>query len=297
MKQRFLVSVLLLPITAWSEPVIKEEVATTRMPLEKPEGQGVFGLTLTNFREDLLEDTVVDWDEVDQRIDQWFENAKTKFPVDFKKNADKWEELRIKTQQEARETLAPIEDAWKQSANKACDGFLASEKGFYDAKPQLLIRGTYRYHEGQRERSGVVPAWTIDPAVPENVKLIEGTQSHDTGEVMVKASGMAHPIFRFQASWKVFMHASPGPASPEVRAIGRIASPEISAWVTPFFEGEHGWEITKKFFNEDAVDEKIGPVRITVGNSAMSGHSGITVGFKFPALTDKQSHPILRAGQ
>lgn len=292
---------LLILLSCWSlagagEPKQIEEAASTRFVITRPDEGGVFVNVLRSLRELKDSERPFDWKEVDEKIDKWFTEAETRFPEDFKNNAGKWDTLREQTKRDARIALTPVEEAWKDSVNLTASKFVTSEAEFYDRKPTLLISGTYRYFEGNRDRSGVNPSWELDDATLINVAGIEGEDTYDTGKIILNAAGINRPMFSLKCVWTLSLKASIDPDSLDVRAIGAVNTPEISAWITPRFTGESNRKITLTWGNFDKTTTPIGPVKLFIGDTQISTSLGLGTGFTYEALDTHAPKPTLHAG-
>jgi len=278
-------------------PEEKQEVATARLELARPGNGGVFAKTVRDFRREKFDARPFEWKEVDEKIDTWFEEAKTRFPGDFQKHGANWDHLRAQTKKQAREALAPVEQAWKDSVSRAATAFRASEAAFYARKPALRIRGTYRYLDGQRDPSTIMPAWELDPPELLDAAPIAGSDTHDTGPIVLKASGLGHPVVSLKCVWTVSLEASIDPESRAVRTAGRVQSPVIEARADPRFDGKSHREIATTWKSFDKSSTQAGPIKLTIGDSSITSKMGIGLGFTYPALDSKLPMPTLRAGE
>jgi hypothetical protein len=297
---KFSTAVLILlpcwPLASAREPEQQQENASTRLVITRPDEGGVFVNVLRSLRELKDSDHPFEWKAVDEKIDKWFTEAETRFPEDFKNNAGKWDTLREQTKRDARVALTPVEDAWKDSVNLTASKFVTSEMDFYDRKPTLLISGTYRYFEGNRDRSSVKPSWDLDDAKLINAAGIEGEDTYDTGKIILNAAGINRPMFSLKCVWTLSLKASIDPDSLDVRAIGAVNTPEISAWITPRFTGESNRKITLTWGNFDKTTTPIGPVKLFIGDTEISTSLGLGTGFTYEALDTQAPDPTLHAG-
>ena len=289
---------LLAPPAAAAEPAEKQEAASARLVIVRPGEGGVFAKTLRNLRRQKSDTRPFEWKEVDDKIDDWFQKAETRFPEDFQKHRDRWEELRAESRRQARVALAPVEQAWQDSVTRAADAFRASEAAFYAGKPTFVIKGSYRYLDGQRERSSIDPAWKLDPVELLDAPAIAGSDTHDSGPIVLRAAGLDRPIVSLQCVWTVSVKAAIDPESLEVSPVGRVNTPEIDAWLRPTFDGETHRKIAQTWGNFDGNSTPIlGPAKIVIGNSRLTSSSSVDLGFTYPALDFAAPMPTLRAGR
>ena len=291
----FLLSSLSPPASA-AEPLLKEETASTKLAITRPDEGSVFADILRSHRSQKDEDRPFEWKEVDEKIDKWFTEAETRFPEDFKKHAGNWDSLREQSKRDARAALNPVEEAWKDSVNLTAIKFEASETDFYARNPSLQIRGTYRYFEGKRDISGVDPSWEMEHAELVDAANIHGEDTYDTGEIVIKAAGLDHPMFNLKCVWNFSLEASIDPDSLEARAIGAVNTPQIRAWVAPRFNGESDRKVTLSWGYYDKTITPIGPVKLTVGDMRISTSLGLGTGFTYSALDSNARRPKLEAG-
>lgn len=286
----------IFPLVGAEEPRQKEETAGAKLAITRPDEGSVFANDLRELRALKVEERPFEWKEIDEKIDKWFTEAETKFPEDFKKHANNWDALRERSKRDARTSLQPVEEAWKDSVNLTAIKFEASETDFYARNPSLLIKGTYRYFENQRDISGVKPSWVLERAKLSGAAKIHGEDTCDTGEIVLKAAGMDHPMFNLKCVWNFSLEASIDPESLDARANGSINTPEISAWVDPRFDGKSSRKVTLSWGYYDKTVTPIGPVKLTVGNTRISTSSGLGTGFTYSALGAETHKPELRAG-
>jgi hypothetical protein len=281
-----------------SAPATKQETATARRVMVRPGAGGVFAKTLRNFRRQDSEQRPFEWREVDEKIDDWFLKARTHAPEDFQKHRETWDELRAETRRQARVLLAPVEQAWKDSVHRAADAFRRSEDAFYDGKPTFVIKGRYRYLDGQRERSSVDPAWKLDPVLLQDAPAITGRDTHDSGALVIRAAGLDRPIVSLQCVWTVSVEASVDPESLDVLPVGRVNTPVIDAWLRPNFEGKTHRKTAVTWGNFDGSSTPIvGPIKLVIGDSRLSTSSSVDLGFTYPALDFQDPMPTLHAGR
>lgn len=278
------------------EPEQKEEKASTKLVITLPDDGSVFADILRSHRSQKDEARPFEWKEVDEKIDKWFTEAETRFPDDFKKHAVNWDALREQSKRDARVALNPVEEAWKDSVNLTAIKFEASETDFYDNNPTLLISGTYRYFEGKRDISGVEPSWELNHAGLMDVVNIQGEDNYDTGEIVLKAAGMDHPMFNLKCVWSFSLKASIDPESLDARAIGAVNTPNIWVGVDPRFNGESNRKVTLSWGYYDKTITPIGPVKLTVGDMRISTSLGLGTGFTYGALDSGAPRPKLKAG-
>jgi len=278
------------------EPEQKEEAASTKLVITLPDDGSVFVDILRSHRSQKDEDRPFEWKEVDEKIDKWFTEAETRFPEDFKKHAGNWAALREQSRQDARAALNPVEEAWKDSVNLTAIKFEASEADFYASNPTLLIRGTYRYFEGKRDISGVEPSWELNHADLVNAPSIQGEDNYETGEIVIKAAGMDHPMFNLKCAWNFSLKASIDPESLDARAIGAVNTPNVWVAVDPRFNGESNRKVTLSWGYYDKTITPIGPVKLTIGDTRISTSLGLGTGFTYGALDSGAPRPKLKAG-
>ena len=303
---RFLIRSLLVVClgcagVAGAVPEEKCEQASTRMVLTRPANGGVFARTVRDFRRQKFDERPFAWKDVDEKIDQWFDEGKTRNSADFQKYAGNWDKLRAQSKQAARESLAPVEAAWKESVSRAVTVFKASERAFYDAKPTLLVSGSCRYHDGQRDRSRVKPSWKLAPAELLDAKPIAGEDTHDTGAVKLMAAGLDKPIASLQCVWTLKIDAAIDPDSLDARPVGAVNTPEIRAWISPNFKGNTRRDVAQTWeeFNKSATplaQTPMGAVNLTIGNTKLTTQMGIGTGFTLPATDASVADPVLKAG-
>jgi hypothetical protein len=277
------------PLAGAVEPQRKEEAASARLALDRPDEGSVFADVLRNLRGRKEGDRPFGWKEVDEKIDKWFAEAETGRAEDFKKHAANWGALREQSKRDARVALLPVKGAWKDSVNLTAAKFQVAETDFYDRKPALLIGGTYRYFEGKREISGVEPGWELDHAKLLNVTTILGEDTYDSGAIVLKAAGMNHPMFSLKCLWKLSLEASIDPESLDVRTLGSINTPTIRAWIDPRFDGKSKSDVT-------LIWEHFTKSSTQIGNMRISTSSGLATGFTYSALGSHVHGPELEAG-
>ena len=275
----------------------KEEAASAVLVLTRPANGGAFAAPLSDLRAQADRVRPFEWKEVDDRIDTWFSEAVSRFPEEYKKHAANWPDLREQTKRDARVILAPLEQGWKDSVGKAANAFETSEAEFYASRPALKVRGTYHYFEGQRNRSGIDPSWQLANATCEGFRQIRGSDSCDSGEIVIKAAGMNIAMFSLRSVWDLSLEAAIDPNTLRATALGAVNTPSIKAWLCPRFNGKSNRKISSTWRNCDKSSSSFGPIKVSIGDSQISVSMDIGYGFVYEVLDEKLAMPVLKAGE
>ena len=279
------------------DPKLKEETASAEILLTRPK-DSAFIKILASTREQLNVQPAFTWEQVDEKIDTWFSKEKTRSSEEYNKHAEDWEKLSEQSKTNARKTLAPIELAWQNSGTKAADAFVISEKAFYELKPSILIQGTYRFHEGQRDISAVKNAWELKEVTWRNTAGINGADIYDSGDVVLKAADIDLAMFSLRCEWSVSLEASVDPTPLIPTAIGSINSPSIRAWIIPSFIGKTNRKISLTWQDMDKNSIKSGVVGLKISvDSKISSKSEIGMSGRYELLDAEATMPELHAGQ
>jgi hypothetical protein len=275
---------LLLGGVVLAEEEIVEERASTAFVLVKASGESVFEGNLRHLERE--GDKKIDRKEVDEEIQAWFDRQKTDNTDFYLQRKTKWEALIAETKQASRPDLEKAEARWRSVVNDAVQEFRASEVAFYQGKPTVTMRATYRYREGQKDPSGAKPnGWSVDePLEFANAPEIVCSKTFDSGEIVVRVAGEQEPVVKVRQEWSVSMKARlEAQGEPGVRIPWEPQRPKSETIFELWFVGEQSSSNKLSRCRRDGKKYPLvdGPVFIGtwIGDSTLG--TGVKVGSSF----------------